>query len=109
MFSEIRAINEQIARLQAQRDALFQEKRREAVAQARALVDQFGLTPAQVDLSSMSRTVLEVKSHRPTTFYDPNRGLSWNGELKAKGRKPTWIQAAIADGSIEKYRVKTGD
>ena len=108
MFSEIRAINEQIARLQAQRDALFKEKRSEAIAQARALVAQFGLTPAQVNLTSMSRAPLQSTAHRPTTFYDPNRGLSWNGEIKAKGRKPTWIQAAIQDGSIEQYRVKTG-
>ena len=53
----------------------------------------------------MSRNPLPPSTKRPTTFYDPNRGLSWDGTLSGKGRKPDWIKAAIEDGTIEFFRV----
>jgi len=106
MYSEIRVLDQQIAQLQAQRDELFRTKRKEAVSTARSLVEAFQLTPAQVNLSSLSRSHAPVKLKRPTTFYDPNRGLSWDGTLSGKGRKPAWIMAAIEDGTIEHFRVQ---
>lgn len=106
MYEEIRALDQQIAQLSARRDELFRIKRREAVALAKSLVEQFQLTPAQVNLSSLSRSQAPLKLKRPTTFYDPNRGLAWDGTLSGKGRKPEWIKAAIADGTIEFFRVQ---
>jgi DNA-binding protein H-NS len=105
MFNEIRALDQQISQLRAQRDELFKFQKAEAVKLVRSLVNQFQLTPAQVNLSSLSRSQAPVKLKRPTTFYDPNRGLSWDGTLSGKGRKPDWIKAAIEDGTIEFFRV----
>lgn len=105
MFNEIRALDQQISQLRAQRDELFKFQKAEAVKLVRSLVNQFQLTPAQVNLSSLSRSKAPVKLKRPTTFYDPNRGLSWDGTLSGKGRKPDWIKAAIEDGTIEFFRV----
>lgn len=105
MFNEIRALDQQISQLRAQRDELFKIQKAEAVKLARSLVDQFQLTPAQVNLSSLSRSQAPVKLKRPTTFYDPNRGFAWDGTLSGKGRKPDWIKAAIEDGTIEFFRV----
>lgn len=105
MFNEIRALDQQISQLRAQRDELFKIQKVEAVKLVRSLVNQFQLTPAQVNLSSLSRSQAPVKLKRPTTFYDPNRGLSWDGTLSGKGRKPDWIKAAIEDGTIEFFRV----
>ena len=105
MFNEIRALDQQISQLRAQRDELFKFQKAEAVKLVRSLVNQFQLTPAQVNLSSRSRSQAPVKLKRPTTFYDPNRGLSWDGTLSGKGRKPDWIKAAIEDGTIEFFRV----
>jgi DNA-binding protein H-NS len=105
MFNEIRALDQQISQLRAQRDELFKIQKAEAVKLVRSLVNQFQLTPAQVNLSSLSRSQAPVKLKRPTTFYDPNRGLSWDGTLSGKGRKPEWIKAAIEDGTIEFFRV----
>jgi DNA-binding protein H-NS len=105
MLKEIRELDAQIAKLQAQRDALFASAKAQALIKARALVAQYGMTAAQVGLSSISRAPAPRKSHRPTTFYDPNRGLSWDGTLSGKGRKPDWIRAAILDGTIESFRV----
>ena len=106
MFNEIRSLDQQIAQLQAQRDALFRSKRKEAVELARDLVQRFQLTPAQVALSSLSRTHAPNKLKRPATFYDPSRGLSWDGTLSGKGRKPNWIKAAMEDGTIEHFRIQ---
>jgi len=105
MFNEIRALDQQISQLRAQREELFRIQKAEVVKLVRSLVNQFQLTPAQVNLSSLSRSQASVKLKRPTTFYDPNRGLSWDGTLSGKGRKPDWIKAAIEDGTIEFFRV----
>ncbi|MDD0813248.1 H-NS histone family protein [Curvibacter sp. HBC28] len=106
MFNEIRALDQQIAQLQARRDELFRAKRKEAVEVARSLVEAFQLTPSQVNLSSLSRTRAPTILKRPTTFYDPNRGLAWDGTLTGKGRKPDWIKAAMENGTIEHFRVQ---
>ncbi|WP_027476809.1 H-NS family nucleoid-associated regulatory protein [Curvibacter gracilis] len=105
MFKEIRALDEQISQLQSRREELFKTQRAEAIRVVRTLVDQFQLTPSQVNLSSLSRSLAPVKLKRPTTFYDPNRGLAWDGSLSGKGRKPDWIKAAVEDGTIEFFRV----
>jgi len=105
MFNEIRALDEQISQLQARRAELLKTQKAEAIRVVRTLVDQFNLTPAQVNLSSLSRSLAPVKLKRPTTFYDPNRGLAWDGSLSGKGRKPDWIKAAVEDGTIEFFRV----
>ena len=105
MFNEIRALDEQISQLRARREELFKVQKTEAMSLVRSLVNQFQLTPAQVNLSSLSRSQAPVKLKRPTTFYDPNRGFSWDGTLSGKGRKPEWIKAAIEDGTIEFFRV----
>ncbi len=105
MFNEILALDQQIAQLRARRDELFKTQKAEAIRVVRSMVDEFQLTPAQVNLSSLSRSHAPVKLKRPTTFYDPNRGLSWDGTLTGKGRKPEWIKAAIEDGTIEFFRV----
>ena len=105
MFKEIRALDEQISQLQSRREELFKAQRAEAIRVVRTLVDQFQLTPSQVNLSSLSRSLAPVKLKRPTTFYYPNRGLAWDGSLSGKGRKPDWIKAAVEDGTIEFFRV----
>ncbi|BEU98905.1 H-NS histone family protein (plasmid) [Acidovorax sp. DW039] len=106
MTTEIQELDRQIAELQARRDKLVREHKSEAIKTARQLVEQFSLTPAQVGLGSISRKPLPPSTKRPTTFYDPNRGLSWDGSLSSRGRKPAWIAQAIADKTIEFFRVK---
>ena len=105
MNPEIKAIDQQIAELQARRDKLVREHKRQAVETARQLVAQFGLTPAQVGLGSISRKPLPPSTKRPTTFYDPNTGSAWDGSLSGRGRKPAWIQQAIEAKTIESFRV----
>ena len=105
LFSEILELDRQIAELQARREVYLQQKRDEALSTARDLVARFSLTPAQLQLGSSAQAVRASKVSRPITFSDPIRGLSWDGDIQARGRKPAWIQAAIDNGSIEEYRV----
>lgn len=105
MNTEIRELNRQIAELQARRDKLVREHKSQAIETARHLVTEFGLTPSQVGLGSISRKPLPPTTKRPTTFYDPNRGLAWDGSLSSRGRKPAWIMQAIKDKTIESFRV----
>ena len=104
MFSA--SLDRQIAELQARRDKLVKENKSQAIETARKLVQEFALTPSQVGLSSMSRNPLPSSTKRPTTFYEPNRGLSWDGSLTSRGRKPAWIVQAINDKTIELFRVQ---
>ncbi|BEU96264.1 H-NS histone family protein [Acidovorax sp. DW039] len=106
MNKDIRELDRQIADLQARRDKLIREHRSQAIQTARRLVEEFGLTPSQVGLGSISRKPLPPSTKRPTTFYDPNHGLSWDGSLTSRGRKPAWITQAIADKTIEFFRIK---
>lgn len=105
MNTEIRDLDRQIAELQHRRDNLVREYKSQAIQTARKLVSEFGLTPAQVGLGSISRKPLAPTTKRPTTFYDPNRGLAWDGTLSGPGRKPAWIVQAIQDKTIESFRV----
>ena len=106
MQAEIKELDRQIAELQARRDALFKEYKNQAIQTARQLVEQYGLTPIQVGLGSISRNPLQPSTKRPTTFYYPNRGLSWDGSMAGRGRKPAWIVKAIEDKTIEFFRVQ---
>lgn len=105
MHIDIQELDRQIAELKSRRDALLLEHKQKAVQTARQLVKQFELTHAQVGLSSISNTKLRSKTKRPTTFYDPNRGLAWDGSLNGRGRKPAWIRQAIEDKTVESFRV----
>lgn len=105
MNTEIRELDRQIAELQARRDKLVRENKSQAIQTARKLVAEFGLTPVQIGLGSISRKPLPPSTKRPTTFYDPNRGLAWDGSLSGRGRKPAWIMQAIEDKTIESFRV----
>lgn len=105
--TELQSVNEQLAALNKRKQQLESQLKPLALAKVRELVAIYGLTQAQVGLSSMSR--VQAKPSRKmgvTTFYDPNRGLAWDGTLSGKGRKPDWINKAIADGTIEHFRVK---
>ena len=79
MNLEIRELDRQIAELQARRDALFKEYKSQAIQTARQLVEQYGLTPIQVGLGSISRNPLPPSTKRTTNIKEPKSGLSWDG------------------------------
>ena len=69
----------------------------DAVAQARAIVDEFGLT--QQDVFPVGRARSAVKGSKVAAKYrDPATGATWTG----RGKAPRWIQ----DQDRSKFEIK---
>ena len=103
-YQDLLAQKAALARQQAELDrALAQARRAEqasVIAQVRALMDEHGLTPA--DLGSAS-AVKSTRGQGQSTsagrkvaakYHNAATGESWSG----RGLKPKWMQAAIAEG-----------
>lgn len=72
------------------------EEKAAAIAQIRALMAQFGLTPADLG----SRAVVAPKRSGSTgkvaaKYRNPATGDTWSG----RGLQPKWLKAALAGGS----------
>lgn len=86
--------------LMAQKEALEKRiadarrtERAEAIQQIKTLMDQYGLTVA--DLSAKSGTGRTRKGSKvPAKYRDPASGSSWSG----RGLQPKWLKAALATG-----------
>ena len=69
----------------------------DAVAQARAIVEEFGLT--QQDVFPVGRARSAVKGSKVAAKYrDPATGATWTG----RGKAPRWIQ----DQDRSKFEIK---
>lgn len=57
-----------------------------AVAQARAVIDQFGLTAE--DIFGGKRVSQKAPSKVAVKYHDPATGANWSG----RGRQPRWLE-----------------
>ena len=104
--------------LKAQRDALeeqiasmTQEKRSEAIAQVRALMEEHGLEFADIGAAPKAGSKPAAKSalkgnssvgSKVAAKYRDATGNTWSG----RGLKPKWLQAEIEGGKkIEEFAV----
>lgn len=86
--------------LMAQKEALEKKiaearrgERADAIQKIKALMDQYGLTVADLaGKSGASRTRKGTKV--PAKYHDPATGNSWSG----RGLQPKWLKAALAAG-----------
>lgn len=86
--------------LMAQKEALEKRiadaqrtERAEAIQQIKTLMDQYGLTVA--DLSVKSNAGRTRKGSKvPAKYRNPASGDSWSG----RGLQPKWLKAALASG-----------
>ena len=84
------------AELEQQIIDIQREERASAIAQIKALMSQFGLTPA--DLGTRTPTTApktRAGSKVPAKYRDPSTGQSWSG----RGLHPTWLRQALAEGA----------
>lgn len=88
-----------LATLIAERDALNAKieavraaERPAAIAQARDLIERFGLTAMQVMPASPATTRQPAARKAPAKYYDPDTGNTWSG----RGRAPSWIKGKDA-------------
>lgn len=99
-------IDAQMAALEEKREAILLAQRAAVVAEVKAKIATYKLTAQELGLV----TAPQKKSRRrtgsgPVTFRDPDSGKTWDGKLKQPGRKPAWVKARIAAGTIEQCRV----
>lgn len=86
MTVDYKALLQQKAQLEAQIATALKAEQRGAIAQVRALVEQFGLT--QDDVFSTSKRKAGDRSVGEPKFRNPTTGATWTG----RGKPPNWIQ-----------------
>jgi DNA-binding protein H-NS len=74
------------------------QERAEAVAQVRALMDQYGLTLADIGSRSAAAprpgAPAQPKIKVAAKYRDTSTGQTWSG----RGLQPNWLKAALASG-----------
>lgn len=86
LLAQKEALDKQIAQVQ-------KEERGSALAQARSLVEEYGLSAAELGFGP------KAKPSRPASkvaakYRDAASGQTWSG----RGLQPRWLKAAIASG-----------
>ena len=101
-MNEIQTIEEQIAALQAQKKALLEGERKEALKQVRQSIQAFNFSASELGLSAgAARSAGRTK--RDPIYRNPhNANETWAG-----GAKPKCVQAFLANGcNIEDCRIQ---
>jgi DNA-binding protein H-NS len=86
MTTDYKALLQQKAELEARIAALLKHEKADAIAQVRAIVEQFSLTEA--DVFSSSRTSSGTRNAGVPRYRDPATGATWTG----RGKQPRWIE-----------------
>lgn len=84
MTNDYKTLLQQKAELEAQIAAVLKHEKADAIAQTRAIIDQYALTEADVfpSTKAATRTVGAPK------YRDPASGATWTG----RGKQPRWIE-----------------
>lgn len=84
-MTDYKTLLAQKAELEAQIAAAQAERKAEGIAQARALVAEYGLTAADVFPPASTRAAGNVGQPK---YRDPATGVTWTG----RGKPPLWIK-----------------
>jgi len=100
------ALKAQIAKLQAQADAIAAKERAEVINRIRVAIEHYGLTAAELGLGvqptkrrqagakpGAAKTAAAPATPKPAKFVD-GTGNTWSG----LGKRPNWFKAALAAG-----------
>ncbi|MCU0774986.1 MAG: H-NS histone family protein [Ideonella sp.] len=94
-------LNELIAQkaaLEKEIESLRQQERQDAVAKVRALMDEHGLTLADLSqraVAGRSRAGSSTRGSKvPPKYRNAATGETWSG----RGLQPKWLKAALASG-----------
>ena len=101
-MNEIQTIEEQIAALQAQKKALLESERKEALKQVKQSIQSFNFTASELGLSAAGGRAAGRAKREPIYRNPHNANETWAG-----GAKPKWVQAFLANGgNIEDCRIQ---
>lgn len=92
----------QKADLEKQIDAAQKRARAEAIAQVKALMDEYGLSVADLNPREAPRKAGSKGRKVAVKYRDSATGNTWSG----RGLQPKWLRAALAAGrKLEDFRV----
>ncbi|WP_280191115.1 H-NS histone family protein [Delftia sp. PS-11] len=86
MTIDYKTLLQQKAELEAQIAAVLKHEKTDAIARARALVEQYELTEAEVFPSGKQRAA--QRNVGVPKYRDPATGATWTG----RGKQPRWIE-----------------
>lgn len=103
-------LKDQAEKLMAQAEQLRQKETEDAIADIKAKMKAYGLTPQDLGFAAIGggngRRAPRgpgAKSAAPAKYRGPN-GESWGG---GRGRKPQWVVKALAQGrKLEEFEVR---
>lgn len=89
MTSDYKALLQQKAELEKKIDALIKHAKTDAITEAKAMVQQYGLTKEDVFPSAKSKpNKASKRSVGEPKFRNPETGATWTG----RGKPPKWIE-----------------
>ena len=86
LLAQKEALDKQIAQVQ-------QEERGAAIAQARALIEEYGLSAADLGFGPKAKAAPPARKVA-AKYRDKASGQTWSG----RGLQPRWLKAAIESG-----------
>jgi DNA-binding protein H-NS len=92
--AEIKKNEEQLAQLKKQAEDFRSQERAGVIDDVRKKIAEYGLTAADLKLSSRAPKAPSIKSSAVAKYRGP-AGESWSG---GRGRKPRWVTEALAAG-----------
>lgn len=92
-MSRYKELQEQIALLQKQAEEARQQEVAAVIAEIKAKMDEYGITPQDLGFSSRRRSRGKTNKGQPR-YRNPSTGETWTGI----GRKPAWLREALSQG-----------
>ncbi len=92
-MSTLQALLDQKAALEKQIETTRRQEHAAAIAQVKALMDQYGLTVADLGLRG-SKASTRKGGKVAAKFHNGATGESWSG----RGLQPKWLKAALQNG-----------
>jgi DNA-binding protein H-NS len=94
-MSTLQQLLDQKAALEKQIETTRKQAKSEAIAQVKSLMNEYGLTAADLAGKSAGKSVSAVKGSKVAAkFRNAATGDSWSG----RGLQPKWLKAALASG-----------
>lgn len=105
---QIKKSEEQMAVLRKQAEGIRLEEKQGVIAEVIAKIAEYGLTASDLRLTTGIRSGqgarLSKSKQKAAPRYRSPSGETWSG---GRGRKPGWINAALADGKdLAEFEVK---
>lgn len=94
MVASLKEMIAQKEALEQQIDQKRNQDRAEAIAQVRALMEEYGLGPADLSIKAVTKSKSGKTGKVAAKYRDTATGESWSG----RGLQPRWLKAALAAG-----------